>query len=205
MLIISQLHFLDEGAVVHPGRPFHGEFTEMNCSPPPQKLMTEYYTMEPVSLDEGRMPPLVQPPMCFSLAPLVGQEPPLRIANHGKPRTEDREEWGIVLSKGKTIIDKAMMSVCLEINFETFEILSVNEIPFFFFIGAQLIPLGLLDAFVGLNIRSIFYKKLPITLIFVLFVLTHVMSPKGNGSGLLQLGVLMLCRLLGSYYLLWKY
>lgn len=181
----------------------------MNCSPPPQQLMNEHYKMELISLDETRIPRCVRSPEdsdpYSSPAPLVCQNLPLRITNHGKPRTEDREEWGIILSEGKTIIDKAMISVCLETAFTTFILSSINEIPFIFWAGVQLILLDSIDGLFGFNIRSVSYKKLPITLTFFLFILTQVISPESNESALPQHLGLMLCRFFGSCYLFWIY
>lgn len=202
VLIIIQSRSLNEGALVNSGRSSPSEVTRMNSLPPPQQLMNEHYKMELISSDEYRLPLSVRSPnLHASLAPLVVQELPMRIANHGKPRTEDREEWGIILSEGKTIIDNAMISVYLETAFVTFILSSINEISFIFWTGIQLILLATINGSIGFNIRSVFYKKLPITLTFFLYILTHVISPKENESALPQRLGLMLCRLFGSYYL----
>ena len=209
MLIDVQFRPLNEGVLVNSGRSFPGKVTRTNCLPPPQQLMNENYKMELISSDENRMPLFVRLSMRSilhsSLAPLVDYELPLRIANHGKPRNKDRGEWGIILGEGKSIIDKAMISLYLETAFVTFILSSINEIPWIFWTGVQLICLGFIDGLISFNIRSIFYKKLPITLTFFLFILTEVISPKEDESALPKRLGLMLCRCFGSFYLLWKY
>ena len=169
----------------------------------------EYYIRELIDSDETRMPKMVRSPkdsILYSfLAPLVGQELPVRLANHGKPRTEDLEEWAIILSEGKTIMDKAMLYVWLEEALMTFILSSITETPFIFWIGLQLVILVLIDGLIGFKIRFLFHKKLPITLIFFLFLLTQVISPKDNESTIPQHLGLMLCRFFGSAYPFWMY
>ena len=209
MLIIIQFRSLNKGALVNPGRSFPGEITRIHCSPHPQQLRDKTYKMEHIISYENLMPLFLRSPDALvlhsSLAPLVGLKLPLRIANHGRPRTEDREEWGIILSEEKTITDKAMISIYLELASVTFILSSINEIPFIFWTGVQLIFLGLFHGLIGFNIRSVSYKKLPITLTFFIFTLTQVLTPKENVVALAQRLGLMLCRFLGSCYLFWIY
>ena len=189
--------------------PFSGRFTELQNSFLSEDSVSELYEMYHISLDYNHLPLLLQPPigpyLDFPIASLVSQRLALRITNHGESSNDACEEWAVILSEEKTIVDKTLISVFSCFASVTLNLSLENDIPFALRIFILLIEVVAIDAFIGITIRSISHKKLPLAITILLPLLTYVVFAKAGETSQIRSVGSMFSRMVGSSLLLWIY